>query len=360
MQIVARTVSQSEINNLMVRFDGQRREVAKVLEGPLADNPYIRKYLPWDKFRNAGVLYVQALLGSKEVPNEHKRDFDKAVKLFMGTARAPNNPAQWMFKNQLLIRLLISAYRWPDKVEGQTESLFRAGPFLVHNNLGAAGDDLQKVKDALESAATMVKGVNAPSLASVLYGDVMVVGNIAKGNMLAWYYTNEDVVYVRLFKKVGIDELFNLVHELGHRYIHKFMPKANYALWVAYHNRLKLQRINVDPKDLKVGDEMPFKITGIRGKPTVQRIEEGKVYFGGSGFIPERKVKQWIQESEAEGQRFPTRYSATSPDEHFCDTLAMYSMGKLAEPFLTPFKKIVLEGQDPSVMKVADRYQQRP
>jgi len=356
MQITARTVSQSEINSLMLRFDGRLREVAKMLEGLTTNNPYIRRMLPWAAFRNAGVLYVQALLGSKEVPKQSKRDFDKAVKLFMGTSRVPNDPAQWFYKNHLLLRMLIAAYRWPDKVEGNSESLFRAGPFIVHNNLGAEGEDLLKVKDALERAVTLVRGVGAPNIASILYGDVMVVGNISKANTLAWYYENEDVIYVRLFKKVGIDEMFNLIHELGHRYIHKFMPKENYALWVAYHNRLKFQRITVDPKELQVGDQMPFKITGIRGTPVVQRIEDGKVYFGGTGFIPERKLKQWIQESEAEGQRFPTRYSATSPDEHFCDTLAMYATGKLQEPFLTPFKQIVEQGQDPSVMKVAARY----
>jgi len=355
---IARTVNQQELTNLMIRFDGHKRDIDRMLAGTSGNNPYIRKMLPWKAFRNAGVLYAQALLGSKEVPKESKRDFDKAVKLFMGTARTPNDPAEWMFKNTIPILTLIRALRWPDKVEGQSESLFRAGPFLVHNNLGAEGDDLQKVKDALEGAATKIKGVGAPGLNSVLYGDVMVVGNISKSNTLAWYYENEDVIYVRLFKKVSRDELFNLIHELGHRYIHKFMPKGNWDLWRAYHNRLKNQRITVDPKELHVGDQMPFKITGIRGTPIIQKIEDGKVYFGGTGFILERKLKQWIQESEAEGQRFPTRYSATSPDEHLCDTLAMYAMGKLAEPFLSDFVAIVLEGQDPSVLKVASRFWQ--
>lgn len=352
---IARTVNQQELTNLMIRFDGHKRNIDRMLAGTSGNNPYIRKMLPWKAFRNAGVLYAQALLGSKEVPKESKRDFDKAVKLFMGTERTPNDPAEWMFKNTIPILTLIRALRWPDKVEGQSESLFRAGPFLVHNNLGAEGDDLQKVKDALEGAATKIKGVGAPGLNSVLYGDVMVVGNISKSNMLAWYYENEDVIYVRLFKRVGIDELFNLIHELGHRYIDKFMPKANWSLWVAYHNRLKVQPITAEPKDLKVGDEMPFRIKGLRGTPVVQKIEGTKVYFSDTVIVQDRLLKKYLRESA----RFPTEYSATSPDEHFCETLALYAMGKLTEPFLSDFKAIALEGQDPSVLKVAARWQAR-
>lgn len=363
MQVQARTVSQQEIGNLMIRFDGQRRDIAKMLEGVSGNNPYIRRMLPWDAFRNAGVQYVQALLGSKEVPSASKRDFDKAVKLFMGTVRTPNDPADWLFKNALLIRLLISAYRWPDKVEGQTEGVFKVGPFIVHNNVGAAGEDLDKVKSALERAITLIKATSIPNIDKVLYGDVMVVGNIAKSNNLAWYYLNEDVVYVRLFKQVGLHELESLIHELGHRYIFHFMPKATYALWKTYHKDLLSKQIDVNVGELKVGDQMPFKIKGIRGTPTIQKIEASTfnpamryVYFTDTVGVPERQVQMWLRDAAKAGQRFPTSYSAKSPDEHFCDSLALFATGLLKEPFLTPFKAIIEQGQDPSVMKVASRY----
>lgn len=356
MIVQARTVNQSEVNNLMIRFDGQRRDLTKKLEGVDGTNPYIRKYLPWPAFRNAAILYIQALMGSKEIPSESKRDFDKAVKLFMGTTRTPNDPAQWLFKNYILLDLLVRAYRWPEKVEGQTESVFRVGPFIVHNNLGAAGGDLDKVKDALNRAASLIRATSIPNIDKVLYGDVMVVGNIAKGSELAWYYENEDAVYVRLFKKAGIDELNNLIHELGHRYIFKFMPRSTYAIWVRYHDSLKHKQIEVNVGDLKVGDPMPFKIAGVKGVPTIQKIENGKVYFTDTKFALEAIVKGWLRESARAGQRYPTLYSAKSADEHFCDSLALYAMGSLKEPFLTPFKTIVEQGQDPSVMKVASRW----
>ena len=346
----------------MIRFDGQRYDLVKLLGTLDGTNPYSRKMLPWESFRSAGVLYAQALLGSKEVPAASKKDFDNAIKLFMGTVRMPKDPADWLYKNALLIRVLISAYRWPDKVEGQTESVFKVGPFIVHNNLGAAGEDLEKVKEALNRATALVKATSVPNIDKVLYGDVMVVGNISKSNALAWYYRNEDVVYVRLFKKAGIDELHNLIHELGHRYIFRFLPSSTYALWVSYHNSLATKRIDVDVDDLKVGDQMPFKIKGIKGIPTIQKIEGGKynpedyVYFTDTAAVPVSHVQTWLRDAARSSQRYPTAYSAKSPDEHLCDSLALYAMGQLKEPFLSAFKAIIIEGQDPSEKKVAARY----
>ena len=359
MQIIAKTVSQDELTRLKMQYDAARRAFA----GPVQDrpddykNPYMKRYLPWGSFHNAGVLYVQALMGSKEPPAVNKKDFAKAVKLFMGTVRMPNNVVAWVWDNAALLNMLRTADQWPDKVEGDAPgaaSVFKVGPFTAHNNLGVTGTALDTITDALKRAATLLKATNIPNIEKVLYGDVMIVGNIAKSNHLAWYYKNEDVVYVRPFKKVGVDELHRIIHELGHRYVSKFLPRQEFSKWSGYHQSLQWKRIDVSPKELHVGDEMPFRIKGIKGTPVIQKIEEKPpmktrmVYFSERVVTTEPSVKMWLRDAEEQSQKYPTAYAAKDAEEHFCEALALYAMGKLEEPHLANFKSIIEKGEMPS------------
>ncbi len=329
---------------------------------------HLKQSILW--FINTGISLSQAILAMKEIPQGKTKKLEVTVRVFMSANRGPNKPVEWVHRNIDAIAFLKEAINWPDKKEDESNDRFVIGPFTVHNTMGLAGKDLEGIKDALARAVVLIKALNVPGIDQVLYGDVMIVGKLKGGTVAAWYYIQEDVVYVRPFKHGGMDEIHSIIHELGHRYIHKFIDKASWYEWQKYHDSVRWKKVDVNLKDLAVGDEMPFKIKGVTGTPTIQSFEQmgpatkaRVVYFSDTKAVSEHTVKKWIQESEEQLQRYPTLYAATSPAEHFCEALAHRAMGKLKEPNLSAFKSIIDEGKPgweaaKLASKVAHRYLQ--
>jgi len=74
------------------------------------------------------------------------------------------------------------------------------------------------------------------------------------------------------------------------------------------------------------GANFYFEVT-LRGKERVFSIGHYKMY----------KLKQ---EHESRGQNFPTPYSATNLEEHFCEAVALLARGKLPAEHAKPFNDI--------------------
>lgn len=358
MHVTAKQVSPDEMSRMAsdyYRFLGTLGKQIEESRDFIAAHPTFRvhpRIWVWTPFIQHGLVLAQAVLGTKDIPAGQEKNLELAVRLFMASQRQPNKPVEWFDKNYNRLNFLYdAAIKWSDKKEGESEQRFTHGPFTVHNTLGLAGKDLDGIKDAITKAVMLLKGMKVPGIEKVLYGDVMIVGRLSKGTHIAWYYPNEDVVYVRPFSNVGFDELESLIHELGHRYTRKFIDKATWLEWRRYHKSLEWKKFDTPLKELNVGDQMPFQIKGIKGRPTIQKIEMEPqlrariVYFADNKAVPEPTVKQWVRNAEEQIQRYPTLYSATSEDEHFCEALAYRAMGKLKEPNLSAFKDIIEEGK---------------
>lgn len=366
MNLVAKQVTPQELHQLAMDYYRSLGTVGKKVEDyrDLANNSYamsnLRKWI--FNFIQKGILLAQAVLGTKEPPASQKKAFELAVRLFMSAGRGPNKGVAWFDKNLPLINLLYdAATQWPDKAEG--EAKFTVGPFTVHNVIGLSGDELEGTKDALKKAALLLKGLSVPGIEKVLYGDVMLVAKLAKGTHVAWYYPNEDVVYLRPFRSAGTDELLSIIHELGHRYTHKFVDKTTWHHWRRYHANLAWQRADVKTELPKVGEALPFLLKGIKGQPVVQKIEvippypQPIYFFAQDKVIPERELKTLMDQQAAKLLKYPTAYSAKSDDEHFCEALSLRATGKLKEPHLSTFKTIIEDGQEYQV-KMAGTYVQ--
>lgn len=306
------------------------------------DNKYIvQMYLgmAWNPFHTAGLYLAQAVLGSKEVPEKQRSNLDKVSRLFISAVRMPNKPIEWLDKNIKLLNFLYdAATKWPEKTEGDQK--FPLGPFTVHNTMGLDGADLEGTKSTLERASILIKGLNVPGIDRILYGDVMIVGRLHKGNTLAWYAIAEDVVYLRPFKNAGADELHNVIHELGHRYLRKFVTTTLWDEWKRYHDMMRWQP-SPTVKLPEVGEPLPFDVTGFKQRPIVHKIVGLDYFVDERRSISRSTIKQFL-ESEA---KYPTPYSAQSAEEHFCEAMALRAMGKLKEPNLSAFKFIVEDGK---------------
>jgi hypothetical protein len=68
-----------------------------------------------------------------------------------------------------------------------------------------------------------------------------------------------------------------------------------------------------------------------------------EVELGGRTFrqtVPIAEIYALLSRNEKQIKNFPTSYSSTDKEEHFCDALAMFVLGTLPEEHATPFKAI--------------------
>ena len=345
MNVTAKQVSPIEMDALVRAYEYSLNiligevDVARAYDGNIRIVRYkTRNLIP---FIDSGVDLARAVIAAKEIPHGQEKKLEMAVRVFTSVVTRPANPVAWFDKNENSIIFLKEAAKlWSDKTEGGNQ-MFAVGPFMVHNTMGLAGDDLDGIKNALQKAGVLLKGSSIPGVEHVLYGDVMIVGKLKKGTTVAWYYEDEDTVYVRPFKNAGFDELHSIIHELGHRYIRKFVNRNMWSEWVRYHTKIVYTR----PSDTRmpgVGEELPFTVSGMgKSNPIVKRIDGDKFYITETGFITKSVIKNHIDDAT----KYPTAYSAKSEHEHFCEAMAHRVMGKLKEPNLGNFKSIVEDGK---------------
>lgn len=349
MPRVAKQVSSDAMRILADKY-GRDLDWLKKLVDVYRDNKYPVGVavvpFAWSHFIHNATDLSRALLGSKEIPPGQAKPLEVAVRAVLSSKRGPNDVVKWYDANRKHLDFLYDAARtWPERAD-ESAQVFRVGPFVVHNTLGLPQDKLEGVITALEKAVVLIKGMKVPGIEKVLYGDVMIVGSLHGSNTLAFYYADEDVVYLRPIKNAGTDELHNLIHELGHRYIHKIADTKTVIAWRRYHTGIRFQHTSVD---IKPGDIIPVRVKGVKGDPIVERVVPGAVYFQGlSGFFSMSDIKKVMHEHTA----YPTPYASKSESEHFCEALALRAMGKLKEPHLTNFKAIIEEGKEPPPMKL--------
>lgn len=300
---------------------------------------------PWLDLMTRGAKIVEGILSTRSIPQASAKSLEMAYRLCTGSSRMPKDVYIWFAKNQRLLDTIAeAAVKWPEKQEG-SDQLFKLGSFTVHNTLGISGPALDAFKKMLEVVIQKVKGNVVPGFTQVLYGDVYLVGQLKGATTAAWYNTQEDVVYCRLTKKNwGFDEGFALIHELGHRYLRKFANKAAIPAWNRHHRQLEGKPVEVSMP--QVGDPLPLKIRGApRGfRPVALRQTPDAYWYkrpdGSEGSISSMEIRKVQHANQAAGKKFPTAYSGHSAEEHFCEALALLSLGSLPEEHAIPFRAI--------------------
>lgn len=302
---------------------------------------------PWIAIIENGYKVVSGVLSVRSIPDKSTKPLEMVYRLMANSRRMPQDMFKWWAENEKRISFLIQAAEtWPPKTEG-TDELFTIGPFKVHNTVGAKGAELESLKKALERVEKAIRSNPVPGFARVLYGDVHVVPRITKAHHAAWYFPGDDSVYLRRSKSTGIDEIHALIHELGHRYWHKFAPEQQKKEWQSAHWRAESKNVEVELP--KVGDEIPIAIKGAgKGRyPRIVAVEPGRFRYsidlGGETFtnsISSMKVYDFYRQNQKAAKNFPTPYSATNAQEHFCDSVALLAMDNLPNEFAVPFNAV--------------------
>jgi len=297
--------------------------------------PIVRSPPPYSTYAGLAYIYgrtlVHIVLQQKRVPADKARAFEKAFREFT-RKRAPKDGAAWFVKNFDSAQLLLETESWPDKSSVvEDDRTFKVGAFVVHNQTHI--DDVRATAKLLTSAEEMLRSSKIPNVTKVLYGDVFFVGEIErKKTVAARYYDQQDVVAILLVKRFEAKALHVIIHELGHRYWkHVYQNRSG---WTSYHT--KLLREFAPTKFPAVGEHVPW----IKGSPAVVRYEGDKIWFE-HGFVTFSQYQKFSAQ-KAKEQRFPTVYSMTNAEEHFCEAFALYTLGELKEPHLLNFQMLVV------------------
>jgi len=304
----------------------------------------------WQRLMRNGLIIADGIITTRSTPRKFAKGIEMAYRLYDRSNKMPKDVYKWWKTNKKRIDLtILAAKTWPEKQNG-TDDLFTVGSFKVHNVVGVTGTELETFKKALAAAEKMVRKNSVPGFTKVLYGDIYYVGNIGNAHHQAWYSPKEDVLYIRPPKKRwGLDGAQTIVHELGHRYWRKFAAKDKKQAWGLHHLDTGSKPVKVEVIMPEVGETLPIRLRGTpRGwEPTVEsRTKSEYWYRWPSGALDSIlvfavwKILRREQNDEVNALKYPTAYSATNEEEHFCDALKMIAAKKLPADHVEPFGEI--------------------
>lgn len=266
----------------------------------------------------------------KQVPASELKDFEKIVR-DADRRRYPKDIGAWLVKNGAGLHALLRSTDWPDKGASDDQ---RIGSFLVHNQTGR---DVSTNVKLLETAETLMRDSGIPRIDDAVYGDVYFVGDIAKSRKtMARYYPENDTIHIIVVKRFEADTLNSILHEFGHRYYQRICKSGPArAQWDAHHR--EVGRRGMDMPLPKPGDVLPTD-KGDRVVKSVDVDRRGNVIVSleGNSYIPAAGYRRVMAQ-----KAYPTLYAAKDPEEHFCESFALFCMGELPEPHRAPFEKIV-------------------
>jgi hypothetical protein len=297
----------------------------------------------------AGRVMSDWAIQTRSIPSGQVKSLELAARL-MTMAVVPPNIIQWYDTNRPKLDLLLETLTWGEKGQGPSGGLelSTAGPFKVHNTIGAKESQLKEIQALVKAAAKAITPVM--DFKKVLYGDVYVVGQLRKSQTWAWYAIAQDEVYLRNLAKKGVDDLASLIHELGHRYWFKFATADQKRNISALYSKLQSEANRVTVPDLKVGEVLPVKVVGLEPPlvitevtPTSYMLRPKKTTLktppGYAHSVRINVVQSILKQRAATGKLFPSRYSMTSDMEFFAECFSFYILGKMSAGLVSQFEK---------------------
>jgi hypothetical protein len=295
-------------------------------------NPYIRVLI------NKGYSYIKALPFSLQVPASSRRTYENLTKEFSRTRDMKDWSVWWIKVRKETMKFLESTRHWKaldqdavaeaESVPSEDQNVTLIGKIKVINQ---SGKDPAKTIEGIRRCTQQLMNSGVPKIADVLYGNMLVVGDVGrKKTVAALYYIDYDHIEIRAVSR--FDEHFehSVIHELGHRYWRKFVSREVKEMWSKHHSEILYGDRKRRPE---VGEVLSF----VKGAPVVTKVTWDKVYVSDRESISLKDYQKFMRMMS-----FPTLYSEASLEEHFCEALALFCLGKLEGQHLEAFKRIVI------------------
>lgn len=285
---------------------------------------------------NVGSRIINHVLAEKVIPAADAKRFEKAAKALTGASRAPNKPYAWWIKNKDALSVLIDADRWKDKNEIEDTGLIqKVKGFDVLNQAPKLKEkDYDTIVEDFKKAMTLIERSGVSHSKSLFYGNCILTPEISRKNVLAYYALKEDAIYLKPSTKDRADMVQTIIHEIGHRLWNKFLSAEDKDSWKAWHRACEYTRVDI--KMPSVGDTLPVKVNKIPDYPIVTKIIGDQFYLNDSdnAYLTFKQIYPYYQTKA----KFPSLYSTTSAEEHFCEAFAFYCLGDLKDKHLLNFE----------------------
>lgn len=242
--------------------------------------------------------------------------------------------------------------------EGEGATKIKVGPFTLVNTGGFNEKQMNEVADVVQKAAAYAQ---SSGLGDVCYGEVQVTNTISKGNVLAFYLLAKDEMFIRANVKASTDVVRTVLHELGHRYEHKFLKGTSRDVASLYNTlsgqeiTRKFDRDKAKAKLPKPGETMVSKgktYVVVQSLPDFKagykihlHLEEDprvKAAIAFDGWLAAKGESARDFDSDPNYVGFITEYAKRGgPSENFAEMFAYYCMGRLPVLQSEPFENLV-------------------
>lgn len=212
---------------------------------------------------------------------------------------------------------------------------WKAGPLNVVNT-GGFSDAV--MDEAVEVVGKAVRLLQQKGLGKVCYGDVLISNTLSRPNVLAFYLTTKDELFVRAnLKGKKHDAVHTVIHELAHRLHFKFLKSKDREIihlfrMLGAKDQNLTQKIVSDPANkpspgetLEEGGKV-FVVTNVM-YDTVQLVHQES---GARARIP---LMGWLARKNVLNvpSAFVTKYARKNHEENFAEMVAAYCLGVLSE-----------------------------
>jgi hypothetical protein len=255
--------------------------------------------------------------------------------------------------------------------EGGAATKFKVGPFTVVNTGGFSDKQMAEVREVVAKAATLLQ---SSGLSQVCYGEIQVTNTLWKANVLAFYLVGKDEMFIRANVKANHDTVRTVLHELGHRFEHKFLKGGSRAVNQLYRllSGQEMSRKNRYDESMvpKPGEKLTSKgktylvtkavpVGGKEYKIYLQQEDDPKVQASISleGWLSSFTVSRDV-DADPNYIGFVSNYAKTGgPSENFAEMFAFYCMNKLPALQSAPFESIVFgDGKLDLAASVVERF----
>lgn len=299
------------------------------------------------QFIQAGRTWSERIIDAKAIPAGKHKGVEMAVRL-LAKARFPKPEAvpAWFEGNVHRFDLLAEAGAWPDRT---AESDVRViGPFRVHDTVGSSEADWTRAEQVITRVVALTRNTDLLGFAGVAYGDVYLVGQIARKGWAAWYNSAKDLIYLRPnLKGISVEEAARIfTHELAHRYWYKTLPKTRKDAWEQHHaNMVYALKYSSYGRVPEVGEVLPAVVNGHKVKVESVGPHTMNLALASTGEflmqVPTYKIRELMGRVENTA-KFPTTYAATAAEEHFAEAVSMYALGTLKPDNAEAYQRVLV------------------
>lgn len=215
--------------------------------------------------------------------------------------------------------------------EMAADDVLTAGPFRVVDTGGFEPAVLAATAKVIESAAS---AITAKGLDRVCYGDIHLSRTVNRQNVLAFYLSGKDELFVRAnLKGQETAAIKTIIHELGHRWDHKYLTKVQVGDLYRAVSRLESEGHSERIKAMmpKAGETVTIKgqtytVTGVEstraGLKVMLDYPGGKARIALEGYAQHKGTRVPLN-------GFVTEYARTNPAENFAEMFAFYVLDRL-------------------------------